>query len=89
MMKKGLIILVTVIGFFIIVGGSLIGSYNSLVTANENVQGKWSQVENQMQRRLDLIPNLVETVKGYAKHEEGVFNGNCRSPFQTCRSQID
>lgn len=72
-MKKGLIILVAVIALFVILGGSLIGSYNNLVTANENVQGKWSQVENQMQRRLDLIPNLVETVKGYATHEEGIF----------------
>jgi len=46
-----------------------IGSYNSMVKMDENVKEKWSQVENVYQRRLDLIPNLVETVKGYAAHE--------------------
>ena len=49
------------------------GIYNSLVQGEEKVSESWAQVENVYQRRLDLIPNLVETVKGYAAHEEGTF----------------
>src|SRR5436190_15239303 len=48
-------------------------SYNRFVSQEEAIKGQWAQVENQLQRRNDLIPNLVETVKGYAQHEEGVF----------------
>ena len=48
-------------------------SYNTFVGQEEAVKTQWAQVENQLQRRNDLIPNLVETVKGYAQHEEGVF----------------
>jgi LemA protein len=48
-------------------------SYNTFVSQEENVKAQWAQVENQLQRRNDLIPNLVETTKGYAQHEESVF----------------
>src|SRR6266852_1206952 len=48
-------------------------SYNKFVSQEEAIKAQWSQVENQLQRRNDLIPNLVETVKGYAAHETGVF----------------
>lgn len=48
-------------------------SYNRFVGQEEAIKAQWAQVENQLQRRNDLIPNLVETVKGYAQHEEGVF----------------
>jgi LemA protein len=48
-------------------------SYNRFVSQEEEVKAQWAQVQNQLQRRNDLIPNLVETVKGYAQHEEGVF----------------
>jgi len=48
-------------------------SYNKFTTQEESIKAQWAQVQNQIQRRNDLIPNLVETVKGYAAHEEGVF----------------
>jgi LemA protein len=48
-------------------------SYNKFVSQEEGVKAQWAQVENQLQRRNDLIPNLVETVKGYAQHEESVY----------------
>jgi LemA protein len=48
-------------------------SYNTFVTEEEAIKAQWAQVENQLQRRNDLVPNLVETVKGYAAHEQGVF----------------
>lgn len=53
-------------------GGSGCG-YNTLVQQREAIDAQWAQVENQLQRRNDLIPNLVEVTKGYAKHEEGIF----------------
>jgi LemA protein len=61
------------IGVVVVLALVLISGYNSLVGLNENVDGKWSQVENQLQRRADLIPNLVNTVKGYAAHEQEIF----------------
>ena len=52
---------------------AVIALYNSLVTARQKVQNAWSQIDVQLQRRFDLIPNLVESVKGYMAHEEGVL----------------
>ena len=71
--KTLLIIAVIVIIIIVIPFMYLRGTYNSLVTMDEGVKGAWAQVENQLQRRYDLIPNLVETVKGYASHEKEVF----------------
>ncbi|MGI6614730.1 MAG: LemA family protein [Dethiobacteria bacterium] len=74
-MKKGLAITIGIAAIVLILLFSLIGSYNTLVNLDEEVNNNWSQVENQLQRRLDLIPNLVETVKGYAAHEREVIDG--------------
>ena len=63
------VILLLVISFF----GFFKGTYNRFVSMDEAVKGSWAQVENQLQRRFDLIPNLVETVKGYAKQEKDVL----------------
>ena len=71
--KKALIIvgviLVCCFGIFKFFGGT----YNTIVSLDEGVSSQWAQVQNQYQRRMDLIPNLVSTVKGYAKHESDVF----------------
>ena len=76
-MKKKTIIILTIVGIIVLllVGGCsfFTGNYNKMVTMEEGISGAWAQVENQYQRRLDLIPNLVETVKGYADHESSVF----------------
>jgi len=69
-MKKGLIILAVVVVIMVIGGISV---YNNLVNLDEGVDTAWAQVETVLQRRYDLIPNLVNTVKGYAQHERGVL----------------
>jgi LemA protein len=76
-MTKGQKTTLIVIGIVILVIAIpllyLKGTYNTLVAMDEGVKGAWAQVENQLQRRYDLIPNYVETVKGYAAHEKEVF----------------
>ncbi|MBI5555006.1 MAG: LemA family protein [Elusimicrobia bacterium] len=72
-MKKILAIVIVLVLVALLFGLVIAGKYNSLVRQEEAVKTAWSQVENVYQRRLDLIPNLVETVKGYAKHEKSVL----------------
>src|SRR5579859_2391054 len=76
-MGKGLIVVIVLIVilavFGLIVFGQYVGVKNTLVTKNEGVKSAWSQVDVVLQRRADLIPNLVETVKGYAQQEQTVF----------------
>ncbi len=80
-MKKTWIVL-GIVGLVLLMGGgSCVSKYNQLVTLNESITASWAQVENVLQRRNDLIPNLVNTVKGYATHEKEVFENvaNARS----------
>lgn len=72
-MNGGTIALLIVIGLVLIIGIWLWSTYNSLVTLRNRVDEAWSDITVQLKRRADLIPNLVETVKGYAAHEKGVF----------------
>src|SRR5213593_1737390 len=76
-MQRKTIIILAVIGIILFIGISLFGwitgIYNSMVKLDEGVNQAWAQVQNQYQRRIDLIPNLVEVVKGYAAHEREVF----------------
>jgi len=76
-MGKGLKIALIVVGIIALLGFMVvswgIGQYNKVIAMDENVKASWAQVENQLKRRYDLIPNLMETVKGYAKHEKEIF----------------
>lgn len=65
------------------------GAYNNMVTQDEGVKTAWSQVENQYQRRMDLIPNLVNTVKGYAAHEKETLEGVISARAQATQTTID
>ena len=69
-MKIGLIVIAVLLVVVLAIGGQFVSIRNDLVTRKESVTAAWSQVDVALQRRADLIPNLVETVKGYAKHEE-------------------
>jgi len=72
-MSKGLIVVIILALIALVVFGQYVGVRNTLVTKNEAVKAAWSQVDITLQRRADLIPNLVETVKGYATQEQTVF----------------
>ena len=72
-MKKGTIILICIAGALLLFAGFCITKYNGLVDAEAEVEKKWANVESVYQRRADLIPNLVATVKGYAEHEESTL----------------
>jgi LemA protein len=65
--------LIVIVGVVVILAAYGVSGYNRLVKLRENIPSAWSQVENVLQRRNDLIPNLVNTVKGYAKHEQEIF----------------
>ncbi len=85
-MKKGLLIF---LGIAAVVGFMSISTYNRLVSLRETVKEKWSQVENVYQRRMDLIPNLVATVKGYAAHEKQTLTAVIEARNKAYQNKID
>ena len=90
-MGKGVIFIIIVVLIALVVGGQYVGVKNTLVSKNEAVKGAWSQVDVVLQRRADLIPNLVETVKGYAKQEQTVFDdiAKARSALLSAQTPAD
>jgi len=87
-MKKGYIVLIVIAVLFLILFLWFRSSYNGMVQMNENVASQWSNVENQYQRRLDLIPNLVNTVKGYASHEQQTLTDVVEARAKATQSRI-
>ncbi len=99
-MKIALAVLAVIVLLVLVLGGSLMGSRNELVTEKNSVEAAWAQVDVALQRRADLIPNLVETVKGFAKQEQTVIQsvadaraalGGARTPAQkiAANGQLD
>ncbi len=88
-MKKGLIITAVIVGVIIVLFVWVKGIYNGMVKADEGVQAAWSQVENVYQRRADLIPNLVATVKGYAEHESETLESVIAARSKATQTTID
>lgn len=88
-MKKGTIIIIVVcvviLGLFL----TAKSGYNNMISMRENVKAQWSNVENQYQRRADLIPNLVNTVKGYAQHESATLEAVTEARSKANQTQIN
>ena len=89
MKKKGLIILAVIVVVVLVVFSWFKSTYNGMVTANEAVQAQLANIENQYQRRADLIPNLVATVKGYAQHEESTLTQVVEARAKATQTQLN
>ena len=90
-MKTGVVVLVVVAVIALLVGGAYVSSRNQMVTKNEAVKSAWAEVDVVLQRRADLIPNLVETVKGFAAQEQTVFHdiASARSALLGAKTPAD
>ncbi len=87
-MRKGLVVLVVVVAVVVALGAWIAGAYNRLVTLDEQVAAAWSEVENNYQRRMDLVPNLVETVKGVAGFEKETYVAVAEARAQAGKIQL-
>jgi LemA protein len=88
-MKTGYIVLIAIVAFFLIIFMWVKGIYNNMVTQDENVTAQWHQVETEYQRRLDLIPNLVSTVQGYANFEKSTLTDVINARANATKVTID
>jgi LemA protein len=88
-LSNGWIALIVVVGLLVIMGMSISGSYNGMVSADEGVQNSWAQVQNVYQRRADLIPNLVKTVQGAANFEKSTLTAVIEARASATAVKID
>ncbi len=88
-MKKSFVVIGIILVVVFMLYRLFAGSYNNMVTKEENVKGKWAQVENQYQQRLDLIPNLVNTVKGAADFEKGTLTAVIEARASATQVKVD
>lgn len=85
--KIALVIVAVLVLIAVAFGGWAVKQYNHVITLDEQVKAQWAQVDNQLKRRYDLIPNLVETVKGYAAHEKQLFENIAQARTQYFQAQ--
>lgn len=88
-MKRGYVVLIVVVAVALVLFFWIKGMYNSMVRMDEAVSGAWAQVENVYQRRADLVPNLVATVKGYAEHESGTLEAVVNARAKATQMTVD
>ncbi|MBR1712562.1 MAG: LemA family protein [Alloprevotella sp.] len=88
-LSKGVIALIVLVVAAVALAGWYFSTRNELVSQDESVSTSWANVQSQYQRRADLIPNLVETVKGYAKHEEGTFTAVVEARAKATQVTVD